>query len=209
MFNNIDYGFDKDFDDVNIAAWVSSDKIAWPVITNDWLTSHKEKLLPLCDNRRVAVQAGGNCGLYPKLLSKYFERVYTVEPDPVNFHCLAINCDRPNIIKMNAAVGETNELVSIKVQWSENVGMHQVEHGVGSSIPTILIDQLALDQCDLLWLDTEGYEIHALRGALKTIKEFSPIISLEDITQECLDLLEPIGYYVAAVSEMDTILIRK
>ena len=47
------------------------------------------------------------------------------------------------------------------------------------NIPTLLIDDLNLTECDLIMLDVEGYELHALNGAIETIKKYGPVICVE------------------------------
>jgi hypothetical protein len=51
--------------------------------------------------------------------------------------------------------------------------------GAGT-VPTITIDSLALEACNLLCLDIEGMEIEAMTGAVETIKRFRPVIHLEE-----------------------------
>jgi hypothetical protein len=43
----------------------------------------------------------------------------------------------------------------------------------------MLIDDLNLERCDLIHLDIEGFELHALKGAVNTIQTCRPIIALE------------------------------
>jgi hypothetical protein len=50
-----------------------------------------DKILEYCPNRRVAIQAGGACGVWPWRLAQEFETVITFEPDWVNFQCLSVN----------------------------------------------------------------------------------------------------------------------
>lgn len=47
-------------------------------------------------------------------------------------------------------------------------------------LPTLCIDDLSLRECDLIYLDIEGYEFRALRGALATIERCHPVIVVED-----------------------------
>jgi hypothetical protein len=42
-----------------------------------------------------------------------------------------------------------------------------------------MIDDLNLECCDLIHLDIEGYELHALMGARNTIEKHQPLIVLE------------------------------
>jgi hypothetical protein len=50
--------------------------------------------------------------------------------------------------------------------------------GVGP-IPTMRIDDLALPRCDLIYLDVEGEELNALKGAMETIERCKPVIVYE------------------------------
>lgn len=188
--------------------WPAEDTVAWTNPIRDWVGTHKDKWLSTVKNRQVAVQAGGNCGLYPRLLSEHFETVYTFEPDPLNFHCLVNNCQRDNIVKINAAVGKANELIHVLRHDPRNAGMHTV--AAGGIYPTFTIDSLALEACDFIQLDVEGYEVNALLGALGTIKKFQPVISVEMGRGESPDpMLRSLGYVFVARSEDDNLYIHK
>ena len=63
------------------------------------------KVLRLVPGRDVAVQAGGNLGLWPKRLAQEFRRVITFEPDPDNFAMLRHNAPERNIEAYQAALG--------------------------------------------------------------------------------------------------------
>lgn len=130
------------------------------------------------NNRRVVLQAGGNCGIFAREYAKLFENVYTFEPDPVLFHCLSRNISSRNVIKIQAALGNTREMVSTTNDISVNVGGTHISRG--GNIPTLLIDDLNLPILDLLHLDIEGYEYNALRGGVNTIMRCKPVICLEN-----------------------------
>lgn len=143
--------------------------------------------------RKVCVQAGGNCGVYPSKLSQHFEAVYTAEPDMDNFSCLALNASIPNLYAFRAAFGEKPGTIGLhKVEG--NVGAHWIE-GPGT-IPVITIDSLGLTACDLIALDVEGAELLALKGAAQTINKYSPTLIFEEkghmrrFNQNPLDLHE-------------------
>jgi FkbM family methyltransferase len=187
--------------------WLREDTGAWDGPWHDWEDSHKHQYFQHVKKFGTVVQAGGNCGMYARLLSERFQWVYTFEPDPLNFHVLVQNCQRDNIIKLQAALGETNELIYVRRAPLINCGMHIVEEVVGGRIPQMRIDDLHLPECDLICLDVECYEIHAVRGALKTIEKFRPVISVENFNASILELLAPFGYIVQSQSSMDTVLI--
>jgi FkbM family methyltransferase len=134
-------------------------------------------------NQKVCIEAGGYIGHYTSIYSDIFDTVYSFEPDPLNFYCLNKNVQNDNVIKMQCCLGDSHGLVGITLPVKHRnkevvrTGMYYVtDNGV---IPTILIDDLKLEACDLIQLDIEGYEIHALKGALSTIEKFRPTICLE------------------------------
>lgn len=155
--------------------WPASDEKCLPAI--HLTKGDLEAAYRRCTNFDVAVQAGGNCGVFPAAMGEKFKTVYTFEPDPVNFRCLCANAPAENVIKFNAALGAAHQLVGLDRK-PKNVGAHQID-GDGS-IPTMRIDDLALKRCDLIYLDIEGYELHALLGAEATIKRCRPVIVIED-----------------------------
>lgn len=187
--------------------WQSIDSGAWDGPKSDWENSHVHAINALVKNRRVCVQAGGNQGMYPRILSSMFERVYTFEPEEKNFHCLVNNCQVSNVYKLQAALGAVSGLVGINKNVESNTGMHTVNET--GYIPMITLDSLNLDQCDYIMLDIEGYEILALQGAFNTIDAFKPVISCENGRQEILDFLTPFGYTREATSQSDTFFVVK
>ena len=131
--------------------------------------------------KKVCVQAGGNVGVFPRELAKEFECVYTFEPHPKNYECLEKNCPEENIFMQKAALGNDHSLIEVGVSRPDlknNCGAYQVL-GEGD-IPTVMIDDLHLPACDLIYLDIEGYELMALQGAYETIKKFHPVIVVEN-----------------------------
>lgn len=135
-----------------------------------------KKISSFVNQKNVIVQAGGNAGYYVKQYADIFKEVYTFEPEPVNFYCLCQNADSPNVFKYQACLGDTRNLVSMAIK-EKNRGKNFVK-GVGN-IPTLLIDDLNLNVCDLIHLDIEGYELFALKGAKETIKRCKPVVAFE------------------------------
>ena len=181
---------------------------------------HLPALLRWVPQRRFAVQAGGNVGVYPKILATHFERVLTVEPDPDNFACLRTNLTGvSNVQSLCAAFGEADGFSRLE-RWPGNVGAHRLIDGAAApdrqvipDIPIITIDALVRGPCDLIWLDVEGYEIRALKGAMMTIAREAPVIIVEDkgLTPggragETVDFIKLLGYEVKEHSLRDFVL---
>ena len=182
----------------------------------DFEICHQFLVLNACKHFDVVVQAGGGCGMYPRLLAQRFKYIYTFEPNYLNFFCLTNNCPMSNIFKMQAALGNENKMVGMcfrdsnygeSVIVDENMIENKMLKGeLQGTIPMLRIDQLGLWKCDLIWLDIERYEIYALRGAVETIKKFRPTVVVE-----CGDLhgipefMESLNYTFQGMSMADYI----
>jgi len=135
-----------------------------------------------CRGRQACVQAGGNLGIYPKRLASYFRTVYTFEPASDLWPMLLHNAPESNIVKMQAALGDERRL--IKVSRERRDGKPNAHEGIGytvpnGTIPTLRVDDLNLPVCDLLYLDIEGGELPALRGAVETLFRCRPVVVCE------------------------------
>jgi FkbM family methyltransferase len=162
--------------------WIKQDTGAWDGPAFDWNGGHREKVMKYLRKHDTVVTAGGNQGMYTRFYSYRFKTVYSFEPDPLNFHCLVVNNQADNVIKIQAALGSENKLVRINRNGYTNTGTWGVDQNTteGAIIPQLTIDTLGLTDLDLLQLDVEGYEINAIKGAKKTIEKFRPVVILEN-----------------------------
>lgn len=158
--------------------WPSDDIHGKANLENRWVDAKKP--LEFVSGRQVCVQAGGNCGVWPRFLSREFQTVYTFEPDPRNFLYLCRNVPELNVVKFNAALGYGRRCVRMELPAHESNNVGALQCGDDGNIPTLRIDDLGLPACDLIQLDIEGMEILALMGAVETIKKYSPVIMIED-----------------------------
>jgi FkbM family methyltransferase len=220
---------EEKIDDAGPWVCVGSDSVGWEGVKKDWIESHKKTYLEHITDWTVCVQAGGCMGVHPRLFSDMFARVYTFEPDPLNFFCLTLNCQKNNIIKMQAALGHENKLITINVPDGDNTGTKTI-NDTHKLIPMLTLDSFNLDACSFIQLDVEYYELNVLKGAIKTIEKYKPVISCElgfityfdrvkqqglshggnllhDNTLEAdlLKLLKPFGYKRVAKTAADVI----
>ena len=72
-------------------------------------------------------------------------------------------------------------------------------------MPTYIIDDLQLNACDLIQIDTEGYESKILHGAKNTLSKYKPLVSIEDSSEEIKNYLDLFGYKKIAEVYRDTI----
>lgn len=159
---------------------IQIDGIWWPDGTRESECQHAlthvkslEWSLARCKQRRTAVQAGGNIGLWPRRMAQSFHRVVTFEPDGVSRACLALNVP-DNVEVRSTALGSEAGTCGIK---HRGLGSHNVIDGDACAV--VPLDALGLHDVDLLQFDVEGYEGHALKGAEATINRRHPLIQVE------------------------------
>lgn len=143
-----------------------------------------DQTIEITPGRELVVQAGGNLGLFPKRLAEDFRQVITFEPDAKLYAKLRINAPEPNIRAIHAALGQDRTPIGLSRSRRDTSGraVHEgLTHVKGpGAIPQVLLDDLNLPACDLIYLDIEGYEMFALRGAERTIDRFRPVIGVEN-----------------------------
>ena len=117
--------------------------------------------------------------------------------------------ERDNIVKLNAALGPSHQLVNVSKDqdWDINYGIRTVVPDQSGVTPMLKIDDLALDQCDLIMLDVESYELKALKGAVETLEKFGPVVFAEQHPgcDSCEPFLRAFGYSVIDYSFHDLI----
>ena len=136
--------------------------------------------------RRVAIQAGGNVGVFPVSLARLFGKVITFEPDATNYHCLVENILSRNIENIEpfyAGLSDKKGKARVFEPANEphNCGALQVERDKEGDVLLMTIDSFNIEHgVDLIYLDIEGYEDLALLGARKTIARCKPTIVCEN-----------------------------
>lgn len=143
-----------------------------------------DQVLPLVPGRKACVQAGGNLGIFAKYLARFFQTVFTFEPDPGLFRRLNMNVAEANVVRIQAALGEAPGLIGMECRRRNPkpgaITHEGLTHVAGDGvIPRMRLDDFSFPTVDLLYLDLEGYELYALRGAAETIARCRPVIAVE------------------------------
>lgn len=154
--------------------WPADDDWCWRVIHDE--LPDLDAAVRLTRGKTLAIQAGGNVGVWADHLAKAFGMVVTVEPDATNYECLKRNVP-DNVLHRQAGFGAGAGLMGLE-NVDGNAGAHYAK--VGGDILVITIDSLDLSACDLICLDIEGYEPFALQGAEQTIRKYRPVIMFEE-----------------------------
>jgi FkbM family methyltransferase len=134
------------------------------------------EFLPHLTERGLVLQAGGASGAYPAELAKHFEKVITVEPNAANYKRLTkAVATLPNVVAINAGLWNEPGRCSTKIL--RNQDTHTSYIVKGDEVPLTTIDDvLAGEAPDLIWLDIEGSEHKALRGAVKALASCNVVI---------------------------------
>jgi FkbM family methyltransferase len=129
----------------------------------------------------VVVDAGANIGIYSQFLSRCVGAtgvVHVFEPSPENFKRLQSAARKlANVRLSQAAVGECSGKAELYLSDKLNVD-HRTYATEGDSRRAVPIDVIALDdyfkpgeRVDLIKMDIQGYELHALRGANRVLAD--------------------------------------
>lgn len=169
-------------------------------------------------NKGSCIQAGGNIGVFPHLLCKHFEWVYSFEPDEVNYTALELNTLSDNVSPIKVGLGERSGKGIIRVIDPTNIGAHRIDFDTGD-IKIEAIDDGFYRDVGLIWLDIEGAELLALKGGAETIKMWKPVIVLEMAghskrfynidEEETHAWLKSLGYEAVESVQQDVIFVHK
>ncbi len=129
----------------------------------------------------VVVDAGANIGIYSEFLSRCVGPngvVHSFEPCPDNFMRLCCATQKlPNVSLCPAAVGERSGETILYISDKLNVD-HRAYVTEENARRALQVGMVALDdyfkpgqRIDLLKLDVQGYELHALQGAKRIVNE--------------------------------------
>lgn len=121
---------------------------------------------------------GANIGFYTRILSRLVGphgRVYSFEPDTVNFRHLQNNCGKlSNVVLHNKAVGA--ETGTIRIYTSPMLNVDHRTYPVDDyrsieEIPCVSPDELFPEnqRVDFIKIDIQGFEVSAFRGMVRLL----------------------------------------
>ena len=180
-----------------------------------------DSILSHCSGRGIAIQAGGNCGLYARWYSNHFDRVFTFEPTALNFLALACNsiaAPNQNIFCFNAGLGDVEGYADCHEHTEDNCGADRYTpttepqvHTRIQSMPLVKLDNVAMNwgKVDIIHLDIEGMEEFAIRGAAKLIARDHPVVILEQPNNNVSRMMSESGYAKVDQIHSDQIFVYK
>jgi len=143
---------------------------------------------------KTIVDVGANVGFFSMMLREIYPeaQIYAVEPVPQIFANLKANLTSDQDSVYNLAISDINGAVKMSFKERESAISHVINSGEEDDSETVKVKSMTLDNwchkekieiVDLLKIDTEGYEVHVLKGAKKTLAKTRYLhmeISLED-----------------------------
>lgn len=133
---------------------------------------------------RTALDAGGHSGMWAMQIAKKFDTLHAFEPVAEHRECFEANISNLKsdgfndceIILHACALGDHEG--SVKMKTTPGSSGNTTVDGDGD-IPLKTIDSFNFTAVDFIKLDCEGYEFLILKGAEHTLKEYWPVICVE------------------------------
>ena len=134
-------------------------------------------------NNKDFLDCGAYIGDSALIFEKYYNprKIYSFEPDEENYNFLLNTIKLNNLKKVNPiklGVGSQDNLVNFLHSTGAS---HITDDNSEIQIKITSIDKFVFDNnidVGLIQIDVEGYELEALKGAKRTIKEFKPVLSI-------------------------------
>lgn len=146
----------------------------------------------------IVVDGGANMGFFTipvaQALKERGGKIISFEPQRQIFYALCGSCalnELENVFVQNLGLGENDSTAELSdVDYSSKVDFGMVtltdkvtteEHKFLSNktVHVITLDSMQLPSLEFLKLDVEGFECQAIRGGLKTIEKYRPVIWIE------------------------------
>jgi FkbM family methyltransferase len=160
----------------------------------------------------VILDAGANIGFHTVNMARYGNKVYAFEPQFLLCEILKLNTSLHKVEHkvecLNLGLGD--KYCEMKMEsldkfkepdGVDNFGARGLVEGTDGEVVTVVpFDSLDLD-VDVIKMDIQGFEIHAINGMVKTIKRNKPWMMLENYVEMVNDelvvsLLKSMGYEI-------------
>ena len=136
----------------------------------------------------LAFDIGANIGQSTKVLAQNFYRVIAFEPCQESYDILAEECDAC-VVPFFAAVSDYGGTVTL-TETESHIQTGQLTTGEGlhwgpkigtRDVPSVTIDEMTglFGQPDFVKIDTEGHEVHVIRGGMSLFASKAPEVLIE------------------------------
>ena len=158
----------------------------------------------------VVFDIGANIGVH----TVYFARavgvqgaVFAFEPQRLIFQTLCANIalnSLTNVHCFQMALGEAPGMVNVPLlsPWQTNNfgGLGLGSYSAGEPVQVVRLDALGVRSCRMLKIDVEGMELQVLKGATGLIRQFAPVLYVEndraEKAAELIRFIDSMGYHM-------------
>ena len=128
----------------------------------------------------VAIDAGAHFGLWTRMLAVKHDVVYAFEPNLVTARTLRANLRGLNNVRVHElALGWVQDhKVAVAERLSGKTDTARIS-STGSPAKTISLDSMNMRNVKFMKMDLEGFDFHALHGAVQTLLSNRPLVLLE------------------------------
>jgi FkbM family methyltransferase len=164
----------------------------------------------------IIIDGGANIGFHTVCFAALANKgkIYSFEPQPLIFNLLStnilINGSTDIVNQFRLGLGETNNKLKMSPLKDQLFSEDCINYGGRSltdleegeeEVEMTTIDNLNLDKLDFIKLDIQGFELEAIKGGEKTLKNNHPIFFLENYLdsikdQKAIEILNKWGYEV-------------
>jgi len=177
-------------------------------------------------NNKSMVHAGVYIGdMLPAFSSFTNKTIYAFEPNPDMLETIndTIKINKlSNVIFFNKGLSNTEDTADLFYRYENGLSIaggaridspHQANDrytansNLKTTINNVTIDATVKDEVSVIQLDVEGFEIHALKGAMETIRKYKPVLILENVKENDTWMIEnivPLGYKKVAKLNKNT-----
>jgi FkbM family methyltransferase len=136
------------------------------------------------EDRGLFIDVGAHVGLWSRMAQKAgFKEILAIEPDIKNYECLDINLD--NCFLSRLALSDERTSGRLVIEKVDNSGANHLVEGEDFPVEpfdryfSFIKDEFDLSKQTLTKIDVQGYEAKVIRGMTNFIKEYKPIIIVE------------------------------
>jgi len=163
-------GFCLPSDEQHLGAYLSSRESYQP--------TQRVRSLEFVASRRRAIDVGAHVGLWSRPLVEQFDHVVAFEPMGEFRKLLRQNVTSERLTVVPVALGNHSGSVAMEYPAGRTGECHVAETN-GGELPICRLDDFDFGPIDYIKIDTEGFELDVLRGAEQTLRQWQPVVTIE------------------------------
>lgn len=134
------------------------------------------------ENRELFIDVGAHVGLWSRMALKAgFKQIIAFEPNKNNYECLQKNITNKKHLLCNFGLSDKNEHVEFGNPQNDNSGANAIK-GEGKTklykFDDLMLNNFIINEI-LIKIDVQSYEDKVVRGMTNFIKQYKPIIIVE------------------------------